>query len=38
MTCQGYEPGEAKIREMSMFVKLLTTQHRCTILMTAELP
>lgn len=34
----GYEPGEAKTREMSMFVKRLTTQHHCTIIMTAELP
>lgn len=34
----GYEPGENKTREMSMFVKRLTTQHHCTILMTAELP
>lgn len=34
----GTEPGEAKTREMSMFVKRLTTQHHCTILMTAELP
>lgn len=34
----GYEPGEAKTRAMSMFVKRLTTEHRCTILMTAELP
>lgn len=34
----GYEPGEAKTREMSMFVKRMTTQHRCTIMMTAELP
>lgn len=34
----GYEAGENKTREMSMFVKRMTTQHRCTILMTAELP
>lgn len=34
----GYEPGEAKVRAMSMFVKRLTTEHHCTILMTAELP
>lgn len=34
----GYEPGENKTREMSMFVKRITTQHRCTVLMTAELP
>lgn len=34
----GLEAGEAKTREMSMFVKRLTTEHRCTILMTAELP
>lgn len=34
----GYEPGEAKTRAMSMFVKRLTTEHRCTILMTTELP
>ena len=34
----GMEPGEAKVREMSMFVKRLTTEHHCTILMTTELP
>lgn len=34
----GMEPGEAKTREMSMFVKRLTTEHHCTIMMTAELP
>lgn len=34
----GYEPGENKTREMSMFVKRMTTDHHCTILMTAELP
>jgi DNA primase len=34
----GYEPGESKTRAMSMFVKRLTTEHRCTILMTTELP
>lgn len=34
----GMEPGEAKTREMSMFVKRLTTEQHCTILMTAELP
>lgn len=34
----GYEPGENKTREMSMFVKRMTTQHRCSIMMTAELP
>lgn len=34
----GYEAGESKTRAMSMFVKRLTTEYRCTILMTAELP
>lgn len=34
----GYEPGESKVRAMSMFVKRMTTEHRCTILMTTELP
>jgi DNA primase len=34
----GWEPGEAKTREMSMFVKRMTTEHHCTILMTCELP
>lgn len=34
----GLEAGEAKTREMSMFVKRLTTEQHCTILMTAELP
>jgi hypothetical protein len=34
----GMEAGEAKTREMSMFVKRLTTEQHCTILMTTELP
>jgi hypothetical protein len=32
----GMEPGEAKAREMSMFVMRLTTQYRCTILMPVQ--
>lgn len=34
----GLEAGEAKTREMSMYVKRLTTEHHCTIMMTTELP
>lgn len=32
----GCEPGEAKTRDMHMFVKRLTTQYRCTIVMPAR--
>lgn len=34
----GMEPGEAKVREMSMFVMRLATQYRCTIFMPVQQP
>jgi DNA primase len=34
----GYEAGENKVREMSMFIKRVSTQQHCTIICTTELP
>jgi hypothetical protein len=33
----GMEAGEAKVREISMYVNRLTTEHHCTILMPVQL-
>ena len=34
----GYDPGEEKVREMSKFIKAMTTKFRCTMMFTTELP